>query len=136
MQKRHCNDCSSLFIPARAGRKICPDCMRAFNRKLARNPEDMFKQFLNSIDWRLAELRACPSGDEMEPSLGYRNTATELSILEALSRKTLIEYTFALFHPKLHPHERITESLRVNRSKPLVNPTREAHQGSTQKAST
>jgi hypothetical protein len=103
--------------------------MRAFNRRIARNPEDMFSQFLNSIDWRIAELRASP---DMEPSLGYRSVASELSILEALSRKTLIEYTFALFHPKLRPHERITESLRVNRSKPLVNPTREAHQGSTQ----
>jgi hypothetical protein len=91
--------------------------MRAFNRKLARNPEDMFMQFLNSVDWRITELRASP---DMEPSLGYRNAAVELSILEALSKKTLIEYTFALFHPKLHPHERITESLRVKRNPALM----------------
>jgi hypothetical protein len=89
----------------------------------------MFMQFLNSIDWRIAELQASgPAGlSDMEPSLGYRNTASELSILEALSRKTLIEYTFALFHPKLHPHERITESLRVKREKlPLTLSDRRA----------
>jgi hypothetical protein len=84
----------------------------------------MFMQFLNSIDWRIAELRASP---DMEPSLGYRNAAAELTILEALSRKTLIEYTFALFHPKLRPHERITESLKVKREKlPLTMSDRRA----------